>query len=345
MEGKCNLAITKQKYGTLPDGRDVHMYTVDNGEGLKAEFLDFGCVITRLVVTDENSIATDVVLGQSGLDTYIDNFGNLGITVGRFANRMRNSMFEINGEKFYQEPNEGKNICHSSISNFGKMLWQASYDDASSEISFELLSPDGENGYPGDLNTVVTFTLEGKKLIIHYEAVSSKDTPVNLTNHSYFNLNGHLSGCVCHHTLKLYADYYTPTDSENIPTGEILTVKGTPYDFTAGKKVGADMEKAGLYDLNYVLKGSGLRKAAELWGDKTGIKMTTYTDKPGLQLYVRDNYGDLVYKDGAKYDPYQSICLETQLFPNCMEYSHFPSAVVKCGEKYDYTTIYEFEHE
>lgn len=348
------MSIAKQKFGTLPSGEEVYAYTVDNHEGLKAQFIDYGCVITKLIVSDEDKGDIDVVLGRDTLEPYIKNPCCLGMTVGRYANRMRNSTFILNGEVYTQEPNEGKNICHSSWSNFGKRVWQAKYDDENANaISFELSSPDGENGYPGDLNSVVTFTLDGKKLDIHYEAVANKDTVVNFTNHSYFNLNGHASGTVLDHSLQIHADFYTPVDDELIPTGEILSVKGTALDFTEAKKIGRDIGEdkpelkaaKGGYDHNFVLRGTGLREIAVLKGDKTGLKMTTYTDKPGVQIYGGMGLGGEVYKDGAEYAPYQGVCLETQFFPNSMEYSHFPSVVVKCGEKYDYTTIYSFDFE
>lgn len=349
------MSINISKFGSLPDGTVVNLYEVDNHQGLKAEFIDFGCIIRSLKVADGKGSEVDVVLGRDTLESYIENKGCHGMTVGRFANRIRNSSYEIEGESFCAEPNENQtNLLHSGWSNFGRRMWKANVDDMNSDsVSFEFFSPDGENGFPGDLNAIVTFTLEGKALKIHYEAVANKDTIINFTNHSYFNMNGHDSGSMLEHTLKLNADFYTPIDSVTIPTGEVLSVKGTPFDFTEGKKVGKDIfsdfeqvAKVNGYDHNFVLRGTGLREVAYLTGDKTGLTMTTITDKPGVQIYSGQGISNTdSFKGGSVYEKYQGIALETQIFPNCTEYSHFPSAIVKCGDKYDYTTIYSFDFE
>ena len=348
------MSISKQKFGTMPTGEEVYMYVAEN-EYLKAEFLDFGCILRSLVVKNTPGGDVDVVLGRETLESYIENKGCHGITVGRFANRIRNSSFVIDGETYTCEPNENEtNLLHSGWSNFGRRLWKGSFEaEESNSVSFEFFSPDGENGFPGDLNAIVTFTLDGKALDIHYEAVANKDTIINFTNHSYFNMNGHNSGSMLEHTMKLNADFYTPIDDTTIPTGEILSVKGTPFDFTAGKKVGKDIfsdfeqvAKVRGYDHNFVLRGTGLREVAYLTGDKTGITMTTITDKPGVQIYSGQGISNAdIFKGNSTYEAYQGIALETQIFPNCTEYSHFPSAVVKCGDKYDYTTIYSFDFE
>ena len=348
------MSIEKQKFGTLPTGEDVYLYTVDNHAGLKAEFIDFGCTIRSLKVDDGKGTEVDVVLGRETLESYIENKGCHGITVGRFANRIHNATYEIGGETFKAEPNENENLLHSGWANFGRRMWKAVIEDETADcISFEFFSPDGENGFPGDLNAIVTFTLEGKSLKIHYEAVANKDTIINFTNHSYFNMNGHASGTMLEHTLKLNADFYTPIGEGIIPTGEIVSVKGTPFDFTEGKKVGADIfsdfeqiKAVNGYDHNFVLRGTGLREVAYLTGDKTGLTMTTITDKPGVQIYSGQGISPQdTFKGNVNYEAYQGIALETQIFPNCTEYSHFPSALVECGDKYDYTTIYSFDSE
>lgn len=348
------MSITKTKFGTLPTGEDVFLYSVDNHKGLKAEFLDYGCIIKSLTLCGTKNGDVDVLLGRDTLESYMVNKGCHGMTVGRFANRIENAAFEIDGEVFTCEANENENILHSGWANFGRRLWKGSFESEDADsLSFEFFSPDGENGFPGDLNAIVTFTLEDKALRIHYEAVANKDTIINFTNHSYFNMNGHNSGTMLNHTLKLNADFYTPIGEGVIPTGEILSVKGTPFDFTDGKKVGEDIfsdfeqvKKVNGYDHNFVLRGTGLREVAYLTGDKTGITMTTITDKPGVQIYSGQGISNTdSFKDGSTYEAYQGIALETQIFPNCTSYSHFPSAVVKCGDKYDYTTIYSFDCE
>lgn len=347
------MSVTKQKFGTMPSGEEVYMYTVCNDAGLEAEFVELGCTIRSLKVpVGDNKV--DVILGRETLESYLDNKGCHGITVGRFANRIHNATYAIDGEVYTADPNENGNLLHSGWANFGKRLWKGVCENEDSDsVSFEFFSPDGENGFPGDLNAVVTFTLEEKALRIHYEAVANKDTIINFTNHSYFNMNGHNSGKMLDHTLKLNADFYTPIGEGIIPTGEILSVKGTPFDFTEGKKVGQDIfsdfdqiKMVNGYDHNFVLRGTGLREVANLTGDKTGLTMTTITDKPGVQIYSGQGISNTdSFKGNSTYESYQGIALETQIFPNCTEYSHFPQALVMCGDKYDYTTIYSFDCE
>lgn len=343
------MSISEEHFGTMPTGEEVRVYTVDNGRGLKAEFLNLGCVIRRLTVKDKHGKDTDVVLGRDSFEEYIKNPGNFGATVGRCANRIRHGKFTIGGREYLGEPNQRGHLLHSGWANFALRVWQASYEsEESNTISFEIKSPDGENGFPGNIDAVVSFTLDDTSLVINYKAVADKDTIMNFTNHSYFNLNGHASGDVLNHELRLNAGFITPTDDEGIPTGEIVSVKNTPFDFTETKAVGRDLSLEGDggikgYDDNFVIGGTGLREAAYLKGDKTGITMITVTDKPGLQIYTPLFLkGDKAYKDGAYYNKYQGICLESQFFPNSIEYSHFPSPVVKCGDKYEYTTVYSF---
>ena len=272
--------------------------------------------------------------------------------MGRFANRIRNAEFEIDGTLYHVTPNEGTNTLHGGPENYAKRVWECITDDAEgSTVSFELKSDDGDEGFPGNLDVIVTYTLtDDNALDIHYEAVSDKDTVVNLTNHSYFNLNGHASGKILNHKLKLNAEFITPAREDKVPYGEVLSVRGTPFDFTKFKTVGADIDAddaqikiAGGYDNNWIISGRGMREAAVLIGDQTGIKMTTYTDKPGVQVYSGNFLaGNRVCKEGAVYSMRDGICLETQHFPNSTEIGHFPSPVLRCGEKYDFTTKYAF---
>lgn len=341
------MSVTKEKFGKTSAGEDIYIYTICSPSGIKAEILNLGCTVRSLVVS-KNDKEYDVVLGRETAEDYLHNKGYLGSTVGRFANRIKNATFDIGGKKFVCKPNRSGHLLHSGANNFGTMVWEENVigDDY---VSLKIVSPDGENGFPGDLTVITTFELKNKALKIRYEAMSNKDTIVNLTNHSYFNLNGHDSGSVCNHTLKINADFYTPMDSELLPTGEILSVKGTPLDFSDRKPIGKDlgtMKDMGLdgYDHNFVTRGNGMREIAYLTGDKSGITMTTTTNKPGVQLFTGQFFdGSIEFKHGARYDRYQGVCLETQFFPNCTEFSHFPSAVLKCEDKYDYITIYSFE--
>lgn len=348
------MSISKKLFGTMSDGREVYVFTVDNGKGLKAEFLTLGCIIKSLVFSGGKE-PVDVVLGRDTLEEYLDNDGYFGAAVGRFANRINNSVFEIDGTTYKINKNQANCTLHGGICGYSHKLWEPMYDDEnSSSISFELKSPDGDEGFPGTLDVMVTYTVtEENALEIHYEAVGDKDTVVNLTNHSYFNLNGHSSGAVTEHKLRLNCDFFTPCDSSLIPTGEVLKVEGTPFDFrefkTIGEDINADNEqlKYGLgYDHNFVINGRSMREAAVLIGDKTGIRMTTYTDKPAVQVYTANQLDDKrVCKDGAVYPKRAAVCLETQHFPNSTAVSHFPSPILPCGEKYDFTTVYAFDAE
>lgn len=346
--------ITKELFATAVDGREVYLYTVDNGNGMSAEFINLGCIIRKITVPDKNSNPTDVVLGRETYEEYLNNSGYYGAAVGRVANRIRDAHFELNGTEYKVSANRDGYCLHGGFESFAQKIWtECGIDDSNMSVSFELTSPDGDEGFPGDLHCVVTYTLtEDNALKINYEAVSDKDTIVNFTNHSYFNLNGHNSGNILGHRLCINADFYTPSDDSNIPTGEILKVEGTPFDFTGEKEVGRDIDsdyptiaKIGTYDHNWVLRGRGLREVASLVGDKSGIRMKTFTDKPGMQIYVPNKLDGRVSKGGAVYADRGAICLETQLFPNGAQLSHFPSPILRCGDKYDYTTVYSFDVE
>lgn len=342
------MSVKREFFGKTADGCDVYLYKVDNGRGLAAEFITLGCIIKNLYVN-----GTDVVLGRDSVAEYEQNEGYFGAAVGRVANRIAKAQFTLNGEVYKLAANDKGNTLHGGQISFANRVWNgACHDDSGSSVEFTYLSPDGEEGFPGNLDCKVTYTLtDDNALEIHYEAVADKDTLVAFTNHSYFNLNGHNSGSIHNHTLKVNASFYTPVDDKTIPTGEILSLEDTPFDFRTEKEIGRDIDcddeqlKFTLgYDHNYVLDGIGMREAAVLTGDKTGIKMTTYTDKPGIQLYT----GNLiekgrVCKENAVYEPRDGVCLETQFFPNSTSFGFFPSPILRCGDKYDYTTVYKFD--
>jgi len=346
------VSVSCEFFGKTPEGEEVFLYTLENKD-IKAEIINFGCIIRKLIVKDKASNPVDVVLGRENLEEYLDNDGYFGAVVGRFANRIRKAQFEINGEIYNTVANDGANTLHGGPSSYANKVWECIGAEAdSSSVSFELKSPDGDGGFPGNLDIIVTYTLtDDNGIELHYEAVSDKDTVVSLTNHSYFNLNGHNSGDILNHKLKVNSEFFTPASDELIPYGEVISVKGTPYDFTEFKTVGQDIDSdyeqtkiAGGYDNNLILSGRGMREAAVLIGDKTGIRMTTYTDKPGVQIYSGNFLkGDRECKDGAFYNYRNGICLETQHFPNSTEIVHFPSPVLKAGDKYDFTTKYVFD--
>ncbi len=340
------MSIVKEKYGIL-NGEEVYEFTLDNGNGLSAEIITYGGIITRLVYE-----GVDVVCGRNSLEEYLDNPTYYGALIGRNSNRIANASFLLNGKAYTLNKNDGNNNLHGGNVGFDSRIWTAEpIDEAEPKLILTLESPDGEEGFPGNLSVKVTYTLtKDNALSIHYEGECDADTVLNMTNHSYFNLNGHNSGMVDSHKLWLDADFYTPNNSECVPTGEVLSVQDTPFDFTKdiimAEHFGADHSQVKLFkgfDHNLILNGSGYRKAGVLTGDKTGIIMEMYTDCVGVQLYTcNDESNGRVCKDGAVYPYHGALCLETQSFPNNANCYHFPSSILKKGEKYDTTTCYRF---
>lgn len=339
--------IKKENFGTY-DGKEVFLFTMDNGCGLSAQITNYGGIIKSLIYKD-----TDVVLGRDSLDEYLNNDGCFGALIGRNSNRIENAEFELNGKKYTLAKNNGRNNLHGGNIGFNKKVWGCEACDGSEpKLILTLFSPDGEEGFPGNVEVKVTYTLTAENSIkIHYEAETDADTIVNLTNHSYFNMNGHASGTVDGHTVTLASCFHTPNTDECMPNGEIRFSEGTVFDLSNGKKMSdvfasedEQIKMFGGFDHNFCLDGRGFRKVAEFTGDKTGITMETYTDLPGVQLYSGNMIEEgRVCKDGAVYTKHQGLCFETQYFPNTPANSHFPSTILKKGEKYETTTEYKFK--
>lgn len=338
------MSITKKEYGVI-DNQKVFAFTLENNN-IKAEILNYGGIITRLVYKN-----TDVVLGRSSLDEYQINEGYLGAIIGRNSNRIENAEFELNGKKYMLYANDKGNNLHGGKVGFDKKIWNAEMINSENpSLALTYISPDMEEGFPGRAQIKVTYTLAENALKIHYEATSDEDTVMNLTNHSYFNLNGHNGGVIDGHKLWLNSDFYTPNTEKCMPTGEVHSVKNTPFDFTSEKKIGecfkSDFEQIKMFggtDHNFALKGTGLRQAGKLTSDKTNITMEVYTDCPGMQIYTSNALDNgFSGKEGAVYGPHHGICFETQEFPNNLKYSHFPSAILRKGDKYNRTTIFKF---
>ena len=340
------MSITKAIFGQA-DGREVFSYTLDNGKGLCAEIITYGGILRKLIYK-----GVDVVTGRDTMEEYLDNDGYFGALVGRNSNRIENSEFELNGKVYKLNANDGAANLHGGIKCFSRKVWDAeSFDGEEPSLVLSLVSPDGEEGFPGEATVKVTYTVTNDNAIrIHYEAECDQDTVMNLTNHAYFNLNGHTSGTVDNHKLWMNSSFYTPNTKECFPTGEVLSVSGTPFDFRTEKTLGegfaSDYEQIkmfGGYDHNFALDGRGMRLCVKLTGDETGIVMETYTDQSGVQLYTGNMMAsDRVCKDGAVYGTHNALCLETQAFPNCLKHSHFPGAILNKGQKYDTTTEYKF---
>ena len=340
------MSISKIRFGECSKGV-VYAFILTNKNGLSAEVLNYGGIIRKLVYKN-----TDVLLGRDSVEEYMNNEGYFCALIGRNSNRIENSEFELNGKTYKLFANNGRNNLHGGFEGFDKKIWDAEIiDDEEPSLVLTITSPDGEEGFPGNVNVQVTYTLTNdNSLKIHYVGESDADTVLNMTNHAYFNLNGHSSGNIDNHSLWLDSDFYTPNSDECIPTGEVISVKNTPFDFSTDDLMGARFEseyeqikKFGGFDHNFALNGRGYRKVGRFEGDKTGIIMEIYTDQRGLQVYSGHMIEEgRVCKDGAVYSIHQGICFETQAFPNNMQFSHFPDAILKKGAKYDTTTSYKF---
>lgn len=340
------MSIIKKKVGEFNE-KEVYEFSLNNNKGLSAQILNYGGIIKRLKY---NNI--DVVLGRDTFEEYLDNDGYFGAVIGRNSNRIENSEFELNGKIYKLYNNDGRNNLHGGKNGFDKKVWNTEMVDGEEpSLILNIISPDGEEGFPGEVMVKVTYTLTtDNALRIHYEGETNADTILNMTNHSYFNLNGHSSGNVDGHTLWIDSDFYTPNTQECIPYGEILSVKGTPFDFntseTLGERFKSDYSQINMFegfDHNIVLNGRGYRKVACLCGDKSGISIEVYTDRNGMQVYT----GNMIdenrkCKDSSIYVKHSGVCLETQAFPNCLKHTHFPNGMLMKNEKYDTVTTYKF---
>ena len=342
--------LTVKQFGTTGDGRKAWLYTMKNDAGTTVSVTDYGAALVNVIVKGQDGIPLDVVLGYDDAAGYERGGASIGATVGRSANRIGGAQIEIGGKTYSLEKNDNGNNLHSGPDYYNKRLWEVAEND-DDHVTFLLHSPDGDQGYPGALDMYVTYSLdEDNMLTIHYEAAPDQDTVINMTNHSYFNLNGHDSGSVLDHTVMLAADAFTPADEESIPTGEIRPVEGTPMDFRTAKKlgeeIGADYEPlrfGGGYDHNWVLKNeNGFDKVAEVTADRSGIRMEVWTDLPGVQMYTANFLDNEPGKDGAVYESRSAVCLETQYYPDAIHHDNFPGPVCRRGEKYDTRTAYRF---
>ena len=337
------MAVRFSEFGTLADGRSVTAATLTNKAGASMTVLDYGATIRSLCIPGRDGTPVDVVLGYDSIEEYVQHTEFLGATIGRVGNRIGKAEFSLNGTTYRLFKNDGENHLHGGREGFDRKLWRMAAQGES--LLCWRTSPDGEEGYPGNLQVRVCFTLtDENRLRIVYDADTDADTLVNLTNHSYFNLNGH--GSVLDHSVQIFAERFTENDAGCLPTGKLLWVEGTPFDFrqekTIGADIGADEEQlilAGGYDHNYVLCG---KKAAVLYGPETGIEMTVETDMPGMQFYTGNFLPDCKGKKGGAIQKRYAACFETQLYPNAMNCYGFPSPVLRAGAHLHSETDYAF---
>lgn len=349
--------VTMKPFGNNKAGITVMQFELKNKNGMTARFMTRGATLTHLMVPDKNGKLTDVVLGFDDVAGYeSDRNQYFGCTTGRVANRIAKGKFKVEGKEYSVAINNEPNHLHGGVKrSLDKVIWNAEGVQIKNGagVKFSYTSPDGEEGFPGEMKITVLYTLTDKnELRINYKATTDKATPINLTNHSYFNLAGAGSETNYDHTLKLYADKFTPTDDTMIPTGKIQSVEGTPLDFRQPKKIGKDIgqlvDTAWVgYDHNFVLNNQDgtLALAAEVTEPTSGRKMLVYTTEPGVQLYTGNFLKGQKGKDGKTFPKRSAFCLETQHYPDSINQPEFPSTVLKPGETYTQTTIYQFEAE
>ncbi len=354
-------STTKSSFGKTPDGQQVDLYVLTNKNGLEAAITTYGGAIVSLKVPDRNGKLGDIVLGYDSVDGYVSDKSYFGAIIGRYGNRIGHAKSSLDGKTYTLAKNNGENNLHGGVKGFDKALWSAKEIPAEGGQALELtyLSKDGEEGFPGNLQVRVIYTLtDSNELKIEYFAATDKKTIVNLTNHSYFNLVGVSlgSGDILGHVLMIEADKFTPVDSGLIPTGELGDVQGTPFDFrkptAIGARIDADDEQITLghgYDHNFVLRrkaGAPISLAARVVEPTSGRVMEVWTTEPGVQLYTGNFLDGTTHgKGGVSYAKRAAFCLETQHFPNSPNQPNFPSVVLNPGGRYHTTTIYKFSIE
>lgn len=347
--GGFNMQITTSTFGQLSTGEEVLLYRLTNETGAYVEVLSYGCRIRSICVPNRQGRLTDVCFGYKDMAGYETDSTSLGAAVGRYANRIENGSFTLGGKTFSLERNNGSNHLHGGSQGFAYRLWDGECHDG--KVTFSRHFPDGDGGFPGNLDMKISYGwTEDNRLSITYEGLCDQDTVLSVTNHAYFNLEGCESASAWNHELQIFASATTKVDGENIPTGQYLPVEGTPFDFRQPKAIGRDIEKPhsqflfGLcYDHNFVLDGEGFRRAAVLTAPKSGIRMTCHTDQPGLQIYTGGLPKGRFGKYNEAFCPGNSVCLETQHFPNSPNVPNFPSVTLKAGEAFATTTCYAFD--
>jgi aldose 1-epimerase len=348
-------SVTESAFGSTPDGTAVRLFTLTNSQGLVVQATSYGCIITSIKTPDRHGRFDDIVVGHDNLDGYLTKTRYFGAVVGRYGNRIAGGQITIDGKTYQLTLNNGPNHLHGGVKGFDKVVWDAKTrpDPRGVSVEFTHTSPAGHEGYPGKVDAAVVYTLtDTNELIVEYSGTTDAPTILNMTQHSYFNLSGDGAGDVMGHLLTLHASGYTPVDANQIPTGEIVPVDGTPFDFRRETVIGARIDgndpqltKSLGYDHNFVLarNGNGLAPAARLVDPKTGRTMDVSTTEPGVQFYSGNKLdGSMVGKGGHVYSARTGLCLETQHYPDSPNKPQFPSTIVRPGEKYRSSTVFTF---
>jgi aldose 1-epimerase len=337
--------VTQASWGET-DGKPVSLYTLTNKNGVQATITNYGGIVTSWMVPDKSGNLGNIVVGFDSLQPYLQKPPYFGALIGRYGNRIGNAKFTLDGKTYTLAANDGKNHLHGGNKGYDKVVWDATFAEGTPALTLNYLSKDGEEGYPGNLKVTVVYTLtDDNELLIDYSAETDKATPVNLTNHCYFNLSGDVKNSILNHTLQIDADNYTPVDATLIPTGEIKSVKGTPFDFTKAEKIGARIAQVrGGYDHNFVLnrKDSSLQLVATLADSISGRRMEVYTFEPGIQFYSGNFLdGKFQLSNGTPINQHTALCLETQHYPDSPNKPNFPSTILQPGQKYHTVTKYK----
>lgn len=352
---KSRLTANVNEWAKTDSGEAINAFSLSNEHGVKAVILELGGILHNLHVPDKDGNTVDILLGCETVEDYMNDSPHFGATTGRYANRIAKGKFSLDGTEYTLALNNPPNHLHGGTIGYGKVLWKGESFQNDQEVGVKLhyFSKDMEEGYPGNLHTTVTYTLNNdNELKIYFESTTDKPTVVNLTNHAYYNLSGHNAGTILDHELTIRATHYTPCDETLIPTGKIETLVGTPLDFTASKTIGTDIDAIpgdpGGYDHNYVLdhEGKDLALAAHVTDPKSGRIMEIWNDEPGLQFYTGNFLdGSFTGKRGAVYSKHSGFCLESQKFPDSPNQPDFPSATLRPGEKYEHTIVMKFSAE
>ncbi len=344
--------MAEKEYFGIVNGKEIFKYTIQSDSGLILSAMEYGATVTELFVPDKNGVFGDIAVGFSCAEDYAELSDNQGAAIGRYANRIKGGRFVIDGTEYQIPCNDGNNMLHGN-NEFRTAMWTLKAQ-GENFLEFEYVSPDGTNGFPGELKTVIKYSLDGNKFIIDYDAVSTKKTVICLTNHLYFNLNADASKTINNHIMYLNADSFTVSDSELIPTGEIREVKGTVMDFTVPKAIGRDMDSddenvsgPGGYDHNFCLNGcrGELSEAGWIKEPDSGRKMTVMTDMPGMQIYTGNWLREDVGKNGVRFCRHGAVCLETQFYPDTPNHPEFPQCTYDAGEHFISETVYKFSTE
>lgn len=348
-EANMKAGVTTKDWGET-DGKKVQLFTLANKNGVTVSITNYGGIVTSWVTPDKNGNKSSVVVGMESLEDYLKKPPYFGAIIGRYGNRIGDAKFKLDGKTYSLAANNGKNNLHGGNKGFDKVVWDAApAADSTPALTLTYLSKDGEEGFPGNLKVTVVYTLtDDNELNIDYKAETDKATPVNLTNHSYFNLTGSTENTILNHSLQITADHYTPVDTTLIPTGEIKAVKGTPFDFTKAETIGARIDSVpgaspGGYDHNYVLnrKDSTLQLVAVLTDTTSGRKLEVFTTEPGIQFYS-GNFLDGTFVSGGKPVKFRTaLCLETQHYPDSPNKPNFPTTILQPGQQYHTVTKYK----